>query len=145
MSDAAAAALARRLPQGRVSIDDADRLAASMDLWPRHVLRLREGGTAEIPRAVVWPATLEEVQITIGAARELGLGLVPYAGGSSVVGGATPEPDQVVLDLKRLDRIRAVDTERLFVTCEAGVLGELLDRELGRHGLTVGHFPSSMY
>ena len=123
----------------------AERFAVSTDLWPRHLLRWRSGGPRITPVAVIEPTSIEALVAVVKEARKVGYELVPYGAGSSVVGGATPEPGQVVVDLKRLDSIRAVDTERWMVHAEAGVNGEVLDRELKRQGWTQGHYPSSIY
>ena len=123
----------------------AERFAVSTDLWPRHLLRWRSGGPRITPAAVIEPTSIEALVAVVKEARKVGYELVPYGAGSSVVGGATPEPGQVVVDLKRLDSIRAVDTERWMVHAEAGVNGEVLDRELKRQGWTQGHYPSSIY
>ena len=85
---------------------------------------------------MIEPTSIEALVAVVKEARKVGYELVPYGAGSSVVGGATPEPGQVVVDLKRLDSIRAVDTERWMVHAEAGVNGEVLDRELKRQGWT---------
>ncbi|MBI3179635.1 MAG: FAD-binding oxidoreductase, partial [Deltaproteobacteria bacterium] len=105
----ALARLAASLPPGRVSVAEADLLAVAQDAWPRHLVLLAHGEAAALPAAVVWPETAQEVQLVVVAARELGLSLVPVGGGSSVVGGATPAPGQVVLDLKRMQRVLDID------------------------------------
>lgn len=137
--------LAAKLPPGALSIADAERLGVSMDLWPRHILRLREGRAPSLPAAVVWPESIAELQVIMAHATATGLTLVPYGAGSSVVGGASPEAEHVVLDLKRMSRILGIDREALIATAEAGIMGELFERALARQGLTQGHFPSSIY
>jgi alkyldihydroxyacetonephosphate synthase len=71
--------------------------------------------------------------------------LVPFGAGSGVCGGIRPSPESIVVDLKRLDRIRALDREGLMVEAEGGIIGQHLEDRLGRAGLTLGHFPSSIY
>ena len=123
----------------------AERFAVSTDLWPRHLLRWRSGGPRITPIAVIEPTSIDALVAVVKEARKVGYELVPYGAGSSVVGGATPEAGQVVVDLKRLDQIRSVDTDRWMVHAEAGVNGEVLDRELKRQGWTQGHYPSSIF
>ncbi|MEE8410608.1 MAG: FAD-binding protein, partial [Myxococcota bacterium] len=94
--------LARVLPAGAVSVAEADCLAVSTDLWPRHIIRRARGEQAELPMAVVWPRSTDEVQRIVHVARNIGIGLVAYGAGSSVVGGATPTARQVVIDFKRM-------------------------------------------
>jgi len=50
-----------------------------------------------------------------------------------------------MLDLKRLKRLIRIDTKSLTVTAEAGINGEILERELNQLGLTLGHYPASGY
>ena len=83
----------------------AERFAVSTDLWPRHLLRWRSGGPRITPLAVIEPTSIDALVAVVKEARKVGYELVPYGAGSSVVGGATPEPGQVVVDLKRLDKI----------------------------------------
>jgi alkyldihydroxyacetonephosphate synthase len=85
------------------------------------------------------------VQRVVVRCAELGISLVPYGAGSSVVGGATSAQGQVVLDFKRMNRVGGIDPKAQVVRAEAGVMGERLERQLVRAGFTQGHFPSSMY
>jgi len=73
--------------------------------------------------------------------------VVPYGGGSSVVGGvetAIPGASRVVsLDLGRLDRVLEIDRVSRAARIQAGVLGPALEDQLRPHGLTLRHFPQS--
>ena len=141
----ALAALNAALPSNRISFCESDRLAASCDLWPRHLIRIHQGKSSELPAAVVWPESAQQLQAIVHAARTTGLTLVPYGAGSSVVGSAMPTRDQVVVDLKRLSRILSIDATTGTATAQAGIMGELLERQLARQGMTQGHFPSSIF
>jgi alkyldihydroxyacetonephosphate synthase len=70
--------------------------------------------------------------------------LVPFGAGSGVCGGIAPREDVVVVDLKRLDRIRALNAEAPLVEVEAGHMGVPFEQALGSAGFTLGHFPSSI-
>lgn len=138
--------LARIVGEGSVSSTPADKLAYSRDMWPRALLRLRAGHPSETPpQAVVWPGTVAEVQAIARFASQRGLPLVPFGAGSGVCGGIRPSHDTIVVDLKRLDRIRRLDPEALVIEAECGLIGQHLEDRLGRAGLTLGHFPSSIY
>lgn len=138
-------ALARKLPRGSVSVAHADRLAASVDLWPRHVIRLEHGAVQPLPRGVVWPTCVEDVQTVVMHAREHGISVVPYSAGSSVVGGASPQPEQLVVDFKRLSQVQHIDVVQRMATAQVGIMGETWERTLQRAGVTQGQFPSSIY
>jgi alkyldihydroxyacetonephosphate synthase len=73
--------------------------------------------------------------------------VVPFGGGTSVVGGVSPLPGRfpavVSLDLRRMDRLVRVDEHALTATFEPGVRGPEAERLLAAYGLTLGHFPQS--
>jgi alkyldihydroxyacetonephosphate synthase len=75
------------------------------------------------------------------------IAVVPFAGGTSVVGGLVAAREGfaavVALDLRRLDRLVAIDEVSRTATLEAGVRGPRAEELLGAHGFTLGHFPQS--
>jgi alkyldihydroxyacetonephosphate synthase len=136
--------LSRTMP-GRVSTTPPDRLAYARDLWPRGLIELQAGRpAAHPPDAIVWPTSTEEVAAIVRAAARTGTPIVPFGAGSGVCGGTLPIRGGVVVDLKRMRAIVEVDAEAGAATVEAGILGEHLEHELERRGLTLGHFPSSI-
>ncbi|MCS6799259.1 MAG: FAD-binding protein [Myxococcota bacterium] len=138
--------LVARIGEGRVSIDPADRLAVSRDMWPRMQIAVRAGRPApHPPAAVVWPESTEQVANLVRFAIAHRIALVPFGGGSGVCGGIQPDPDAVVVDLKRMHAIRHMDRDRLVVEVEAGIVGQHLEDALLAHGLTLGHYPSSIH
>lgn len=137
--------LQRRFPGARPSTDDADRDLYSRDLWPRHHMAVRSGHPArERPRAIVWPESAEQVAAIVAWAAEQGTPVVPFGAGSGVCAGVSPNDDVIVMDLKRLGRIRAIDRDAPLVDVEAGAMGVPLEQALERAGYTLGHFPSSI-
>ena len=92
-----------------------------------------------------WPEDDESVSRVVRAARIERRAIVPFGAGSGVCGGIAPLPTSWVLDTKRLSRIVAIDPDSRTVVVEAGVLGDRLERALNVRGLTLGHFPSSLY
>jgi alkyldihydroxyacetonephosphate synthase len=133
------------LPALLTSADDADRVAYARDLWPRHHLAIRAGRPVEHqPEAIAWPTSTGELAHLVRWARREGVPLVPFGAGSGVCGGVLPEPNALVVDLKRMARIRALDREAPFVDVEAGHMGVPLEQALQRAGFTLGHFPSSI-
>ncbi len=130
---------------GRISTVDADRLAYARDMWPLALLWIRQGRTPPPPDAVVWPSSEDDVIALTKAAREAKVALIPFGAGSGVCGGTWAVNGGVTVDVKRLDRIGAVDEVNRTVDVGAGVMGETLERKLNKRGWTVGHFPSSIY
>ena len=138
--------LTREMTRGRASSGSADRVAYARDLWPRQQIRTRGGEAAIAPPAVVaWPESSEEVAAVVRFAHERALPVVPFGAGSGVCGGILPSPDAIVLDLKRMRRLRHVDTDHLRARADAGIIGQHLEDELDARGFTLGHFPSSIY
>jgi len=137
--------LAQAFPAMRTSVDEADRVAYARDLWPRHHMDVRAGSPAEHrPGVVVWPERTEDVAALVRWAKERGVALVPFGAGSGVCGGVMPREDVVVVDLKRMERIRKLDATAPLVDVEAGHMGVPLEQALDRAGFTLGHFPSSI-
>jgi alkyldihydroxyacetonephosphate synthase len=111
------------------------------------LLRLRAGDGSDSPDAVVRPGTHDEVAALIAWCVERRVALVPFGGGTSVVGGLVARrkgfAGVVCLDLVRFDRLLAVDTDSMTATLEPGLRGPQAEALLAAHGLTLGHFPQS--
>ncbi len=111
------------------------------------LLLLRQGDGSESPDAVVRPGSHDEVQAVIDWCVQRHVALVPFGGGTSVVGGLSARRDGyagvVSLDLCRLDRLLHVDTDSMTAVLEPGVRGPAAESMLAEHGLTIGHFPQS--
>jgi alkyldihydroxyacetonephosphate synthase len=144
-------ALRAALPELRTSIDEADRVAYARDLWPRHHLTVRAGRAGRAghagghkPEAIAWPASTEELAALVRWAARERVPLVPFGADSGVCGGILPNADSLVVDLKRMGRIRAIDPAAPMVDVEAGHMGVPLEQALERAGFTLGHFPSSI-
>ena len=93
---------------------------------------------------VVRPASTQEVVQIVELANRLGLPLVPYGGGTGVMGAALPVRGGIVLDMKRMDRILSINPADLTAEVEAGVVLEDLEQALTEHGLMPGHDPYSV-
>jgi D-lactate dehydrogenase (cytochrome) len=99
---------------------------------------------------VLRPGSVEEVSAILKLANETGTPIVPQGGNTGLVGGQTPQHGEIVLSLKRLDRVREVDPTSNTMTCEAGVIlinaqqaaaaaGRLFPLSLGAEGsCTIG-------
>ncbi|NMB90226.1 MAG: FAD-binding oxidoreductase, partial [Chloroflexi bacterium] len=79
-------------------------------------------------------------------AAQTGVRLIPYGGGSSVVGHINPLPGDapvLTVDLGRMNRLLELDEASRLATFECGVPGPALEQELNQRGYTLGHFPQS--
>jgi alkyldihydroxyacetonephosphate synthase len=111
------------------------------------LLAQRAGDCEDAPDAVVAPADHEQVLAVLQTCMEAGVAVVPFGGGTSVVGGLEPlrGPFEalVSLDLGRLDQVIGVDPRSLTATLAAGLRLPEADHALAVHGLTLGHVPQS--
>ncbi|MDP7219159.1 MAG: FAD-binding oxidoreductase, partial [Arenicellales bacterium] len=91
--------------------------------------------------AVTLPATTEQVQAIVCACTEAGTTIVPQGGNTGLCGGATAGPGQVIVNLRRLQRIRGIDPANNTMTVEAGcILSDLQQAALAANR----YFPLSL-
>ncbi|MBV8300630.1 MAG: FAD-binding oxidoreductase [Candidatus Dormibacteraeota bacterium] len=109
------------------------------------LLRLRSATLDAAPDAVVHPANHAEVAAVIAACAAAGCAVVPFGGGTSVVGGVTTplRSPCVAVDTDRLDALTNFDSTSLLATLGAGMRGPRIEAELNARGVTLGHFPQS--
>lgn len=111
------------------------------------LIRLRAGELSVAPDAVLYPRTTEEVQALVAACAEAGIAIVPYGGGTSVVGGVSAIQGRfksvVTLDMSVMDRIVDIEPQAMTATFEAGIYGPALEKALLAKNLTLGHHPQS--
>ena len=98
------------------------------------------------PDLVAFPRDESEIEAVMSWAEAEGAAVIPFGGGTSVVGGVEGrlgERPFVSLDLRRLDRVLEVDATSLAARIQAGATGPGLEDQLRQHGLTLRHFPQS--
>ncbi len=105
----------------------------------------RRGFFPHVPDVIVSPGSTEEAAEVLRWAVAADCSVIPYGAGSGVCAGALPIRGGLILSLKRMDRIRNLDSESMVAEIEAGIYGETLERRLNPMGFTMGHFPSSIY
>ena len=131
----------------RVRDDRGARVAHAAGRSYPDLVRLRVGDGSSAPDAVVTPESVDQVRAVLAACAERGVAVVPFGGGTSVVGGVEPVSDgfagAVSIDLGSLDRVVSIDRTSLTATFEAGLNGPRIEGALGAEGLTLGHFPQS--
>jgi len=111
------------------------------------LIRQRAGEPEAAPDAVVLPADHDEVAAVLRECDRAGVAVVPFGGGTSVVGGVAPLRGEhaalISLDLARLDGILDLDEASQLARVAAGTRAPALEAALGRHGLMLGHVPQS--
>jgi alkyldihydroxyacetonephosphate synthase len=134
---------------GLCSDDPSDRLGHARGKAFRDVVRNLLGEVGEVPDLVVRPGSEQDVVDVLDWCANAGIAVIPYGGGSSVVGGVEPRPEDgdhagiVSLDLGRLSEVAEVDTAARAARIQAGIYGPALEDRLRPHGLTLRHFPQS--
>lgn len=129
-----------------VSIDPVKRLMHAMGKSYVDLLRIRQGWVNRTPDAVVFPVKESQIQALMAMAADRGWSLVPFGGGTSVVGGVEPffKNDPVItLDLLRMNRILHIDRTSHTARVQCGIRGPQLETQLNAAGFTLGHFPQS--
>jgi alkyldihydroxyacetonephosphate synthase len=145
---------AEALPPALIEAMGAENVFTSAEDRLRHatgcgyvdLARLRLGRLDAAPDAVVVPADADEVKRVLELCATEGVAVVPFGGGSSVVGGVEPlRGDHSRLISLDLTRLRDVEVDRRSLTARlgAGLRGPEAEAELAKHGLVLGHYPQS--
>ncbi len=127
--------------------DHSDRVLHAAGKGYVDLVRLRSGRPAGAPDAVLYPSSREQLRALLVACARASLAVVPFGGGTSVVGGVEPLRGShravVALDMGRLASVLELDERSLLLTVQAGARVRELEGKLAARGLTLGHFPQS--
>lgn len=111
------------------------------------LVRLRAGEPLGAPDAVVLPGGAEQLAAVLELCSRRSLAVVPFGGGTSVVGGVEPlrgvHAGVVALDTSRMAELLELDRESRTVRIGAGMRAPALEAMLAKSGLTLGHYPQS--
>jgi alkyldihydroxyacetonephosphate synthase len=147
LSPDAAAEFRQAVGPAYVETEPEARLAHAGGQSYTDLVRRRFGYDVAVPDAVIRPASHDEVLSVLAVATKHDVAVVPYGGGTSVVGGVEPVDGGhravVTLDLSRMDRLVDVDPISRTATFQPGVTGPRAESLLAEHGLTLGHVPQS--
>jgi alkyldihydroxyacetonephosphate synthase len=144
---------------GLLSADPADRAGHSYGKAYRDIVRAFRGRYDNPPDLVAHPRSEEDVERILDWAAAKHVAVIPYGGGTSVVGGVEAripaagasgaDPAEfgyagaISLDLRALDRVLDIDHVSSAARIQGGVLGPALEDQLREHDLTLRHFPQS--
>jgi alkyldihydroxyacetonephosphate synthase len=127
--------------------DHAERVLHAAGKGYPDLVRLRAGEPHGAPDAVLYPRSREHLRALLSACERESLAVVPFGGGTSVVGGVEPLRGEhravVALDMGRMASVLDLDERSRLVRVEAGARARELERWLAGRGLTLGHFPQS--
>lgn len=147
LEDVLATVPVSRLPENPLySIDPEDRLrharGQSMPDW----LALRSGKFGVFPDAVAFPESSEDVQALLQLALSEELDVIPYGGGTSVVGHINPEETGrpvLTIDMTPMNKLMKLDRQSQIATFGAGTIGPDVESQLASEGYILGHYPQS--
>ena len=109
-------------------------------------LDMHSGNVDTFPDGVAFPESTEQVRELLAYARENNLVVIPYGGGTSVVGHINPVKSSrpiLTIDMGKMNSLLSIDTESQLATFGAGTPGPVVEETLKEHGYTLGHFPQS--
>lgn len=131
----------------QIAGDETARLLHSYGKSFPDLLRVRRGEIRRAPDLVLYPESHDEVEKIVRLADSHGVCVIPFGGGTNIVGGVNPESEErrmvVTLDLVRMNRLLKLDPESRTATLEAGALGPHLEMLLQKEGYSLGHYPDS--
>ena len=143
----AAAGLREIVGEANVSTSATDRIVHAGGKSTPDLLRRRSGDARNAPDAVVYPETGDQVRLVLALCAVERIAVVPFGGGTSVVGGVEPDRGPfafvITLDLKQLNRMLWLDPVSRLAAFQAGIRGPALEAALADHGFTLGHLPQS--
>ncbi len=152
LSDAPVEALLDKMPPPRlpehplVTLDSFERLLHARGQSLPDWIALRYGRISTYPDGVAYPTSDEEIRQVLDYARSLAAVVIPYGGGTSVVGHVNPLASNapvLTVDLSRMDKLINFDPISHLAEFEAGVRGPEVEAQLNAQGFTLGHFPQS--
>jgi alkyldihydroxyacetonephosphate synthase len=131
----------------QISLQPLDRLQHSYGKSFPDLFRVRHGIVSRAPDAVLSPDSHEQVEALVRLAQKFDFCLIPFGGGTNIVGGINPQAEDarpmMTLSLRNMNRLISIDRESRTATIQAGALGPKLESDLAKHGHSLGHFPDS--
>jgi len=147
LPEPASAALREIVGAEGVRDDHAERVVHAAGKGYPDLVRLRAGRPEGAPDAVIRPTDHEQLRAVLDRCAQHSVAVVPWGGGTSVVGGVAPLRGEhaavIALDMARMARVLELDRISRTVTVQAGIRAPALERALAPSGFTLGHFPQS--
>lgn len=140
--------LERVVGANNVRTDNLSRITHAMGKSYIDLIRIRRGIIENAPDIIVYPENEEQILAILLLATEAQAAIIPFGGGSSVVGGVEAiklehQSAAITLDLRNLNKVLNIDEVSMVATIEAGIFGPQLEKSLQERGYTLGHYPQS--
>ncbi|HXT53216.1 MAG TPA: FAD-binding oxidoreductase [Candidatus Eisenbacteria bacterium] len=139
--DRIAGDLARLIGTERISVDPSQLDELSWDALSEGRIHPQHRPELHRPTCIVKPQSTDEVRRVVEFANAEMISVVPFGGGSGLMGGALSIRPCIALDLRHMNRILDIDTEAHTARVEAGIVLESLDTTLSQSGFILGHDP----
>ncbi|HAJ48371.1 MAG TPA: alkylglycerone-phosphate synthase, partial [Alphaproteobacteria bacterium] len=141
----AAAQLADVLRSDQIAPEPLERASHARGKSYHDLLHLRAGKLEACPDAVVYPENTDDALQLLQWAQDHDAAIVPFGGGSSVVGGVTAQGRDLVIaaDMTRMNAVVSTDPVSRTAVAQGGIYGIDLETKLQAKGLTLGHYPQS--
>ena len=140
-------ALVEGIGEENVVDDDEYRVIHAFGRGVRDLVRVRRGEFGRLPDVVVYPGSEDDVVAIVGAATAADAVVIPYGGGSNIVGALEAVPTEtrqvISINMGRMNKVLDIDEASGLARIEAGVLGPDMEIQLNAKGWTLGHFPDS--
>lgn len=139
-------ALARALKPDQSASDEEQRLLHAYGKSYPDLFFARRGRVRRAPDLVLFPESHADVELIVREAHDRGVSLIPFGGGTNIVGCVNPVETGrmiVTIDMARMNRLLALDPYSMTATIEAGALGPQLEKDLQARGFSLGHYPDS--
>ncbi len=146
LDDPMLSSLRRLLGDEAVRTDKRTRVEHAYGKSYCDLVRIRAGHIPNPPDVVVYPTNQGQVASLVAWAADRDVVVVPFGGGSSVLGGVEPAPGErptITLDMARLDRVLSVDPVSRTARIQGGATGPEVEAQLNARGFTLGQFPQS--
>lgn len=130
------------LPGVEMLLRDEELLIYAHGCYPIEYKWILQGTYKYLPSAVLIPQDVKEVSDIVRLARKHKVQIIPFGGGSGIVGGSIPEDGEVMIDTKKL-RAFSINPINCTAMGGAGLSGADFENLLNEQGFTSGHYPQS--
>ena len=156
LSSVSLGAALKKVPKSRLpaAITDLDIVSTDTEVRLRHArgqsfadwIAMHSGEFEVFPDGVAMPESTHDVERLLALAAEHDIIVIPYGGGTSVVGHINPQPSKrpvLTIAMGKMDKLLALDDESQLATFGAGAQGPAVEAQLAEHGYRLGHYPQS--
>src|SRR5918996_2632651 len=125
----------------RISTDAAQLDELAWDALSEGRIHPRHRPQLQTPVCAVAPQSTDEVRCIVQFANAENISLVPFGGGSGLMGGALSIRPSMVVDLRAMNRVLEIDSEARSARAQSGIVLESFDEKLNEAGFILGHDP----